>query len=116
MVFADDIEYIFEASLPNNSDMLNKLEVCAENLITATEEFTTRICDKDQSQFREFLRDNHCILENVVSQYLDTPTAKEAQTNPNLKTEFYMNAAILAHVQKEYKKVGINHVPIFYVF
>ena len=105
MVFADDIEYIFEASLPNNSDMLNKLEVCAENLITATEEFTTRICDKDQSQFREFLRDNHCILENVVSQYLDTPTAKEAQTNPKLKTEFYMNAAILAHVQKKAKKI-----------
>jgi len=94
MVFADDIEYIFEASLPSST---NNLEGCAENLTTAIQEFTSRVCDKDRD-FAEFLRDNHCILENVVSQYLDTPTAKEASENCELKNEFYTNSAVLAHV------------------
>lgn len=96
MVFADDIEYIFEASLPHSANNDN-LENCAENLTTAIQEFTSRVCDKDR-EFCEFLRDNHCILENVVSQYLDTPTAKEASENCELKNEFYTNSAVLAHV------------------
>lgn len=98
MVFADDIEYIFEASLPNSTNNDN-LENCAENLTTAIQEFTSRVCDKDR-EFCEFLRDNHCILENVVSQYLDTPTAKEASENCELKNEFYTNSAVLAHVHE----------------